>query len=99
MTEQEQWHLNKSVPITIVLTLLIQTAGIIIWGAKMDSRVAVLEVSQSDQDSHIRALETSRNDIRERLVVIEDRQNTVINRLNANAVKLDQIMQILSNKK
>lgn len=70
----EAWHLDKKVPVTIILTILLQTAALIWWASKMDSRVATLEETDRRADQ-IHAvtdakLESLRGD-RDRLVRME----------------------------
>ena len=38
MTEQ-QWHLDKRVPIALILAIIIQVAGAAYWASKMESRI------------------------------------------------------------
>jgi hypothetical protein len=35
----DDWHLDKRVPITLILALLIQTAGMVWWAATLSTRV------------------------------------------------------------
>lgn len=37
------WHLDKKVPIAVILTILLQTGGIIWWGATASERLNALE--------------------------------------------------------
>lgn len=39
------WHLDKKVPVAIILTLAIQTGGIVWWGATTSERLNTLERS------------------------------------------------------
>lgn len=41
--QQEQWHLDKKVPIALIFAILIQTAGAFWWAATITSRVDNLE--------------------------------------------------------
>jgi len=38
-----RWHLDKRVPIALILTIFIQTVGIVWWAATVTSRVDRLE--------------------------------------------------------
>ena len=44
---QEQWHLDKKVPIAIILALMAQTAGAIWWASAMSQRVTALEAKEN----------------------------------------------------
>lgn len=45
---KEQWHLSKSVPLSIIVVLLLQTIYFTVFITKLDSRVAVLEKDAID---------------------------------------------------
>jgi hypothetical protein len=89
MTDTTEWHLNKSVPVTIIFALLVQTAGIVIWATRLDSRVGSLETSQLEQNIRLNKLEESN----QLLALIKDRQDHVLRTLDSNAKKLDELMQ------
>lgn len=74
LDSESSWHLDKKVPISIIATILFQTAGLIWWASKMDSRVASLEEADRRSDQHALVtdakLEGLRGD-RDRLVRME----------------------------
>lgn len=41
--EDKQWHLDKRVPISLLLAILLQTIGVVWWGATMAEKVVVLK--------------------------------------------------------
>jgi hypothetical protein len=41
--ENEGWHLDKKVPLTLIAAILFQTAGFAYWAASQESRITVLE--------------------------------------------------------
>lgn len=41
--DDNNWHLDKKVPITLLLAILLQTAGVVAWGATMAEKVVVLK--------------------------------------------------------
>lgn len=45
------WHLDKRVPIALILTLLAQSAGAIWWASSVNSRIAQLESRVSVTES------------------------------------------------
>lgn len=63
---ENQWHLDKRVPIALIATIFVQTAGIIWWAAGITAQV----------NANARAIE-EQSDTRERLVRIE----TILERL------------------
>lgn len=48
----EAWHLDKRVPIALIVTLVLQTAGMVWWAAQLSSSVA-------NHDRRITGLEAS----------------------------------------
>lgn len=42
-TDDEAWHLDKKVPIAMIMAILFQTGGMIWWGATTSERVSNLE--------------------------------------------------------
>lgn len=59
-SSKEHWHLDKRVPLTLIVTLIIQTVVITAYGASqfssIDSRISSLEKSDKSQESHERRL-------------------------------------------
>lgn len=41
--QPEPWHLDKRVPIALILTVLLQTLSIVWWASNMTARVASVE--------------------------------------------------------
>jgi hypothetical protein len=42
-TSDSSWHLDRKVPVAIIITILMQTGGIIWWGATAAERLSALE--------------------------------------------------------
>lgn len=42
---KEPWHLSKSVPITLIFAIFLQTLGIVWWASGIDNRVQNIEQS------------------------------------------------------
>ncbi|MCV6577445.1 MAG: hypothetical protein OIF58_17110 [Cohaesibacter sp.] len=59
---REPWHLDKRVPVALIVTLMIQTFGVIWWAASMSERVNFLErqmQERSDQSERLTRLEVN----------------------------------------
>jgi selenophosphate synthetase-related protein len=41
MTQQQAWHLDRRVPIALIVALAVQTSGIVWWAANLSARVDV----------------------------------------------------------
>lgn len=54
--ENQYWHLDKRVPISIIFALFVQTVTFVYvgttWKAAVDSRIGALEKSESSRDTH-----------------------------------------------
>jgi hypothetical protein len=44
---RESWHLDKRVPLALILTILAQTATLIVWGTQLTERVSQLERTEA----------------------------------------------------
>lgn len=61
------WHLDKRIPVALILTILAQTFAAGVWLSSLNSRVAALELSEAGRPAR---LEVWNND-RARLAVVE----------------------------
>lgn len=62
MDPTTQWHLDRRVPIALIMAIGVQTVGIVWWAATISSRVEVLEqrlASTADQRDRIIRLEVN----------------------------------------
>jgi hypothetical protein len=83
----EEWHLDKKVPVTIIVALVLQTLGIIYvgtaWKTEVDFRISSLERLNEDnksQEGRIIAVEQQLNYITDSLKRIEAKlESTVSN--------------------
>lgn len=74
MEEKPGWHLDKRVPIALILALIVQTAGVVAWFATLDSRLASVETWQEKNDAtrdRLTAIETQMMSIKDSLARIE----------------------------
>jgi hypothetical protein len=73
MTEEtdHQWHLDKKVPLALIVTLLLQSGAFIWWAAKADNRLEYLE----------RTVNASAPQI-ERVIRLEAKMDSVAEALN-----------------
>lgn len=44
--DETKWHLDKRVPLALILTIVIQTAGLVWWASSLSERVNSLEKSR-----------------------------------------------------
>lgn len=82
MSERDNsWHLDKRVPIALIFTLLIQTAGALMWAGAASERLHQLEQRQRDG-----------RDLSERTARLEEQAHHMRAALGRIEDKLDQIM-------
>ena len=90
-TVDSQWHLDKKVPISIILAMLMQFAGGLWFIARLDARIIALEsaqLTQLDRDArqdqsynqHFDLLRTDMRDIMSRLDRLIERHASGANR-------------------
>lgn len=53
MSSDNQWHLSKSVPITLILALVLQSCAAVWWASSIDNKVSSLEEKLTDIDSSL----------------------------------------------
>lgn len=69
-----RWHLDKRVPIALIFAMLIQTGGIVWWGATTSERVSVLKErldAISPQADRLTRVEVNIEDIKSSLTEIK----------------------------
>ena len=78
MNEDSQWHLDKKVPIALILALVVQFAGMVLFVGQVKSqgdentrRISVLEAQKVGE--RLSALEAQIVDAKALLVRIDDR--------------------------
>jgi uncharacterized coiled-coil protein SlyX len=67
----ESWHLDKRVPISLILVLLGQTVAIVWWASAVENRVAVLETTYLTQQSEISNTEDHLQDLNNTLTRVD----------------------------
>ncbi len=78
--DDHHWHLDKRVPVALILTILAQTIGAVWWAASLSARVDVLERDWARFAA-----------VAERLRLQEDRQTRADVRLQALYTRLERI--------
>ena len=94
MTSSDQnnrWHLNKSVPISLMLTIGVQTIGLLIWAVRLDARVAALETTQIVLVQRLNRVE----DMSAQIAIIAERQRVGYQLLEESTRKMDKLSDAL----
>lgn len=87
---KEGWHLDKKVPLGIIFTVLVQTAVLIVWGSKLDSRVATMEQSVGSHTIAIETLKSTQSNISVGLARMEERQIITVEGVKEIKARLDE---------
>ncbi|CAB4171512.1 hypothetical protein UFOVP1349_36 [uncultured Caudovirales phage] len=75
--QDQQWHLDKKVPLALIVTLVLQSGTFIWWAAKADNRLDNLERISAISSPQI-----------ERIVKIETKMDSIVDNLNDVKVML-----------
>ena len=78
--DKEPWHLDRKVPIALILTIIMQTAGAIWWAASLEARISRTEemlLQQKDDPVRLARLEGFKDELLRRL----DRWESKLDRL------------------
>ena len=54
--DEQQWHLDKRVPIAMIVAIILQVAGAVYWASKMESRIEANTVRIETVDRDITRL-------------------------------------------
>ena len=84
---ENSWHLDKRVPIAMILTIAAQTLGAVWWAGAINQRMAAVERRQNLMEER-----TVSQAHESRIAVLEAQWRTVDARLDRIEVRLDVIM-------
>ncbi len=89
---ESSWHLDKKVPLAVIVTILIQTSAIIWFGAQLATRVAHLEkvVVEHTKSLEIRKVEDNKRG--NRITALESFHHHIERQLNKIDFKLDRLL-------
>lgn len=80
--DEKYWHLDKKVPLAIIISIVIQTAGLVWFVAKLDSRITLVE-------GRTEAFWRERDSNRDRLLVLEQQSRTILDAVRRIENRLD----------
>lgn len=60
MADDDNWHLDKKVPITLIAAILFQTFGFGVYAANLNNRIANLERDNQPAHAELQKLEDAR---------------------------------------
>jgi hypothetical protein len=82
--KQDTWHLDKRVPVAIIVTIVMQFTFTIWYAAQLDHRVATMErnlIGASSQGERLTKVETEFNSVKQELQRRLDRIDIKLDRL------------------
>lgn len=82
MASDQQWHLSKSVPVSIILAVLVQTVTLVWFLAGLDAAVGQNSRELARHDARIEVLET-----------VVQGQSVSIARMDANIQAIREIVE------
>ena len=89
LNEDDRWHLDKKVPISIIVALFAQFGGAVWYAGRIEARVAQLE-----HDSTAQKARDDRQD-----AALSDASSAVYRRLDRIEEKLDRLIERQVGKK
>ena len=96
----EKWHLDKRVPISIIVTLCIQTATIVWWAAGMNHQIQTHETRLNDlsaydkaQDVRVELMQADRTTNLQRLSRVEQSLADIKEFMARIDYKLDKVTE------
>lgn len=86
---KEGWHLDKKVPLSIILAIGIQTVCLFMWGARLDQRVSVIEGVTGNHTVIIEAMRSNQSDTKATLARMDERLASTSDGVKEIKAKLD----------
>jgi len=86
--EDNDWHLTRAVPITIILGLILQTSAVVWWGSDITARLRAVERGLDRAEPVTERLTRQE----ERTVSIQESLSTMNSRQVRIETKLDEVL-------
>jgi len=93
MTErQEHWKVDKKIPLALVMAILVQTGAGLWWASSINTRVATVEVHNSQTDTTIAKIESVNATTDVRTARLEEKYSAIDDVLKRMDDKLDKLI-------
>lgn len=87
MSSDNQWHLNKSVPVTLIFTIILQTIGMVWFAANL----------RSDVNNNTSTIQ--KNEVRVDAIALSvQRQDVTLARIDENLKAIREAIERLGNE-
>lgn len=87
--DNSEWHLDKKVPITLILAILIQTGVLVRWGTNIESRLASLETTQVRDEKQNERRDNAAESVNNRMIRMEVITSNMLDILKRIESRLD----------
>ncbi|WP_448950586.1 hypothetical protein [Labrys neptuniae] len=91
-SEKEHWTVDKKIPLALVITLLIQTGGVVWWSSQLNSRVTIIEEKSLKLEEEIGKLKDGGGEVRERFAKAETSMQAFVETTRRIEAKLDRLL-------
>lgn len=91
-SEKEHWTVDKKIPLALVITLLVQTGGVVWWSSQLSSRVNMIEERNIKLEVEIGKLKDNSGEIRERFAKAETTMLAFVETTRRIETKLDRLI-------
>lgn len=87
----EHWSFDKKIPLAVIMALFVQTAGMVWWVSKQESRITALEQSGVAGLTRLDATDKAVSDSGKTIARIEERQTAAFDASKRIEAKLDKL--------
>lgn len=87
---KRSWHLDKKFALGLIISLLTQAVGLVVWATRLDSRVAFTERAVDAVEDRTNRLDAAVQGLNERLARMEanmDNQTALLREVRAAIIK------------
>ncbi len=67
------FHIDKRVPVALIVTIVVQTAGAVWWAASLQAAQEQAALNAARIETRVDRIETSRDDLNTRVIRIEEK--------------------------
>lgn len=88
--EPSKWHVDRTIPLALIIALLTQTAGAVWWARGIDARIEALEKGDAGRTAQA----TQLNDIAIEIAALKERTDSV----KEDVAEIKSSVELLTNQ-
>lgn len=92
------WHLDKRVPLALIVALIVQTSGAVWWAAGITASIENAALHRARLETSITKIEIVRDDLRDRMVRVETNVIQQTNQMRNLETMLSEILKELRRR-